>query len=74
MSDSAFVAHVLDLLRPLGGVVARRMFGAYGLFRRGVMFALIDDDVLYLRSTTARGRISRPPARRRSRMRAAERP
>ncbi|HEX6980378.1 MAG TPA: TfoX/Sxy family protein [Alphaproteobacteria bacterium] len=49
MSGSDFVAHVLDLLRPLGGVAARRMFGGHGLFRRGLMFALIDDDVLYLK-------------------------
>ena len=46
---SDFVDNVLDLLRPWGGVVARRMFGGHGLYRQGVMFALVADDVLYLK-------------------------
>ena len=47
--DSDFVATVLDLLSPWGGVTARRMFGGYGIYRQGLMFALIADDVLYLK-------------------------
>ncbi len=49
-SDSAYVAHVLDLLSRLGGVSARKMFGGYGLYRQGVMFALVYEDVLYLKT------------------------
>lgn len=49
MTKSDFVANVLDLLRSWGGVSARRMFGGYGLYRQGVMFALVADDVLYLK-------------------------
>ena len=45
-----FVALVEDLLRPLGGVTARRMFGAHGVFKDDVMFALIADDRLYLKT------------------------
>jgi DNA transformation protein len=47
--ESDFVATVLDLLSRWGGVTARRMFGGYGLYRQGLMFALVADDVLYLK-------------------------
>ena len=50
---SSFVGHVLDLLRPLGGVSARRMFGGYGLYKDGLMFALIAEDILYFKADTA---------------------
>jgi DNA transformation protein len=45
-----------DLFEPVGGVSFRRMFGGMGIFRQGIMFALVADDVLYLKadeSTTA---------------------
>ena len=48
-TESDFVATVLDLLSPWGGVTARRMFGGYGIYRQGLMFALGADDVLYLK-------------------------
>lgn len=41
--------HVAELLAPLGGVEAKRMFGGAGLFYRDLMFALIADDVLYFK-------------------------
>ena len=50
VAESALVEHLTDVLRPLGGVAARRMFGGAGLFRDGVMFALISDEVLYLKA------------------------
>ena len=49
-ADSALIEHLTDVLRPLGGVAARRMFGGAGLFRDGVMFALVSDEVLYLKA------------------------
>lgn len=45
-----FVAHALDLLAPLGFVEARRMFGGHGLYARGVMFGILDDEELFLRA------------------------
>jgi DNA transformation protein len=45
-----FVAHALDLLAPLGFVEAKRMFGGHGLYARGVMFGLLDDEELFLRA------------------------
>jgi DNA transformation protein and related proteins len=46
----SFVDHVLDLLSPLGPVAPKRLFGGYGLYARGVMFALLDDDELFLKT------------------------
>ena len=45
-----FVDHVVEMLKPFGAVTVRRMFGAWGLYREGVFFALIADDVLYLKA------------------------
>jgi DNA transformation protein len=47
---SGFVDNVLDLLDGWGGVSARRMFGGHGLYRQGVMFALVAEDILYLKA------------------------
>lgn len=46
---SEYCDYVIDLLAPLRGVTARRMFGGYGLFRGGLMFGIIIDDVLYFK-------------------------
>jgi DNA transformation protein len=46
---SELVAHLLDLLRPFATVQARRMFGGYGIYREGLMFGLVADDVFYLK-------------------------
>jgi len=44
-----FRDHLLDLLAPLGAVQAKRMFGGGGLYLDGTMFAIVADDVLYLK-------------------------
>lgn len=49
-SSADYCDFVLDLLRPLGGVSARAMFGGYGLYRDGLIFALISSDTLYLKA------------------------
>jgi len=36
-----FVSHLLDLLRPLGDVRARVMFGGWGFYHAEKMFALV---------------------------------
>lgn len=48
--DTGFTAYVVELLAPLGRVVSRRMFGAHGIYQDGLMFALIDGDVLYFKT------------------------
>jgi DNA transformation protein len=49
-NSRSFVDHALDLLSALGPVRARSMFGGHGLYCRGVMFGLIDDDELFLKT------------------------
>lgn len=44
-----FCEHVTDLLAGFGPVSIRRMFSGAGLFRDGIMFALIVSDTLYLK-------------------------
>jgi DNA transformation protein len=39
-----------ELFAPIGGVSLRRMFGGIGVFKDGVMFGLVDDDILYLKA------------------------
>ena len=48
-AKSDFVEHLVDMLEPIGPVQARSMFGGFGLFRNGLMFALISDDTLYFK-------------------------
>ncbi|MBX7056976.1 MAG: TfoX/Sxy family protein [Leptospirales bacterium] len=50
MAEAEFVAFLLEQLRPLGAVRARRMFGGYGVYRGAQMFALVADGVLYLKT------------------------
>ena len=45
-----FRDYLLDMLRPLGAVSARAMFGGGGLYFEGQMFALVFDDTLYLKA------------------------
>lgn len=49
MSDRAFIDHLLELFESFGPVAARRMFGGYGIFLDGLMFALVADSTLYLK-------------------------
>ncbi len=49
-SSPEFVEHALELTGLLGPVEARAMFGGHGLYHRGVMFALLDDDELFLKT------------------------
>ena len=51
-TDRAFVTYLLELLAPFDGVTAKRMFGGYGLRREGINFAIVADDVLYLKTDT----------------------
>lgn len=48
-SDAEFAEHVVELLSGFGDSSAKRMFGGYGIFREGLMFALIGDGELFLK-------------------------
>ena len=45
-----FAAHVVDLLQAFAPCEAKRMFGGYGIFLDGLMFALIAEGSLYLKA------------------------
>jgi len=55
-NSKTFVEYALDLLEGVGPVEARRMFGGHGIYARGVMFGLLDDDELFLKTDA----VSRP--------------
>jgi DNA transformation protein len=46
----AFVAFAVDLLGSLGPVRARAMFGGHGIYLGDLMFGLVDDDELFLKT------------------------
>ena len=41
---------IIDLFAAFGRVSVRRMFGGFGIYADGVMFALAADDVIYLKA------------------------
>ena len=47
---SAFVEHVVETMRTFGPVDCKAMFGGWGLYHEGVFFALVAEDVLYLKA------------------------
>ena len=51
-----FVSHLLDLLQPLGDVSARGMFGGWGIYHGGKMFALVASETFFVKTDeTSRG-------------------
>ena len=46
-------AQMEELFAVVEGVSLRRMFGGLGMFRRGLMFALVADEVLYMKADEA---------------------
>ena len=46
---SEFLNHILDLLQPLGDITARGMFGGWGIYHSGKMFALVAFETLYVK-------------------------
>jgi len=56
-AEKEFTAYIVDLMQSIGPVRARGMFGGYGIFLDGLMFALIADGTLYLKADPeSRGR------------------
>jgi DNA transformation protein and related proteins len=49
VSSKGFLDFVLDCLSHLEGISSRAMFGGYGLYQHGVIFAMIANDTLYLK-------------------------
>ncbi|WP_322003154.1 TfoX/Sxy family protein [Marinobacter alexandrii] len=49
-ATSEFVKNLNDVFTLFGAIEAKRMFGGYGIYHDGLMFALVADDVLYLKA------------------------
>ena len=47
--NQEYLDYVLELLAPLGGVSGKSMFGGFGIFHDGAMFALISGASLYFK-------------------------
>ena len=48
--NDGYVSYVLELLAPLGCVVARRMFGGHGVYCDELFIAIVQDDTLWLKA------------------------
>lgn len=53
MTSQKTVEYVVDQMAAAGPVSFRKMFGEYGIYLDGKMFALICDDQLFIRPTEA---------------------
>ncbi|MCI9505444.1 MAG: TfoX/Sxy family protein [Oscillospiraceae bacterium] len=58
-SKPEFVQYVADQLRDAGEITYRKMFGEYGMYCNGKIFALICGDQLFIKITDA-GRLLAP--------------
>jgi Regulator of competence-specific genes len=52
-SNADFVQYVVDQCSGAGEIVAKKMFGDYGIYCEGKIFGLICDDRLYIKPTDA---------------------
>jgi TfoX/Sxy family transcriptional regulator of competence genes len=52
-SDLGFVEYVVDQIDPDCAITYQKMFGEFGLYSGGVIFALICDDSLFVKPTDA---------------------
>ena len=48
--STEFITHILELLGGHCAASARRMFGGHGLFRDGLIFGIVIDETLYLKT------------------------
>lgn len=52
-SSKDFVQYIVDQCSGAGDIVAKKMFGDYGIYCNGKIFGLICDDCFYLKPTEA---------------------
>ena len=50
---SGFADYLPEVFEQFGGVSLRKMFGGYGVYHQGLMFGLVVDDTLYLKTDAA---------------------
>ena len=47
---SGFIDYLPEVFELFGSIDTRRMFGGYGVYHHGLMFGLVADDTLYLKT------------------------
>jgi len=47
---SEYTDHLHEVFQHFGPITIRRMFGGYGIYHDGLMFALVADEALYLKT------------------------
>ncbi|MFZ5756890.1 MAG: TfoX/Sxy family protein [Pseudomonadota bacterium] len=47
---SGFTDYLPEVFERFGAISIRKMFGGYGIYHQGLMFALVTDDTLYLKA------------------------
>jgi DNA transformation protein len=47
---SEYVEYLKEVFEQFGPITVRKMFGGYGIYYNGLMFALVSDDILYLKA------------------------
>ena len=52
-SDIAFVEYVCEQMSAAGTITSRKMFGEYAIYCEGKVVALVYDDQLFLKPTSA---------------------
>ena len=52
-SDQNFVDFVLEQIKNAGDIIAKKMFGDYGLYADEKLFGLICDNKLYIKPTNS---------------------
>ena len=52
-SDPKFVEYIVDQITPAGSILAKKMFGEYGLYYNGKFFGMICDDKFFVKPTEA---------------------
>jgi TfoX/Sxy family transcriptional regulator of competence genes len=50
-SDKEFLEFVLDQIENAGQITAKKMFGEYGIYSNGKLFALVCDNKLFIKPT-----------------------
>ncbi|MDX2274948.1 MAG: TfoX/Sxy family protein [Hyphomonadaceae bacterium] len=53
MSEDSFHDFVCELFAGVGSISVKRMFGGAGVYTEGLMFALLADEVIYIKADTA---------------------
>lgn len=52
-SDQDFIDYIIDQIENAGNITAKKMFGEYGIYSDGKIFALVCDNALYIKPTEA---------------------